>query len=479
MSRFNSPKVSVMNKKIVNFAGGLSYKESDKVELVSVLLTSFVKDQFYRKSDNVIERIKELVGKVDPFFAAKAAVYARNEFGMRTVTHIVAGEIANNVKGKDWTKRFFDRVVYRVDDATEILSYYMKNYGKPIPNSLKKGLSLALGHFDSYSLSKYRSENKELKLVDLVNLIHPKPTNNNSNALKELVNSTLKSSDTWETKLSEAGKAETEEEVSELKAEAWRELVRTKKLGYFAALRNLRNLLTQAPDVVDNVLEFLINEKAMRNSKVLPFRFNTTIQELQKNDVPSRVIAKLSEALDMSVANIPILPGKTLVVIDHSGSMSSNNVDEISALFGAAIFKSQKDSEIMVFSDNAKYLRLNPTDSVSTLMEKILSGLEMAGTNFHAIFETANKAYDRIFILSDMQGWIGHDTPELEYKQYKIKYNTNPIIYSWNMNDYGTLQFPENNVYLLAGWSEKIFDVLSILEQDKKALINKIENIEI
>ena len=40
-------------------------------------------------------------------------------------------------------------------------------------------------------------------------------------------------------------------------------------------------------------------------------------------------------------------------------------------------------------------------------------------------------------------------------------------------------QFPENNVYCLAGFSDKIFDIMKLLESDKKALVKKIEEVEL
>jgi hypothetical protein len=39
--------------------------------------------------------------------------------------------------------------------------------------------------------------------------------------------------------------------------------------------------------------------------------------------------------------------------------------------------------------------------------------------------------------------------------------------------------FPEKNVYCLAGFSEKVFDIIKLLETDKDALINEIEKIEL
>ena len=109
-----------------NLAGGEAFTMSAKLELVTILLTSFLENKFYRGGNATAKRLKELIGQIsDKEFVAKAAIYARREAGMRSVSHLVAGEIAKNVKGAEWTKRFFERVVYRTDDVLEILAYYM------------------------------------------------------------------------------------------------------------------------------------------------------------------------------------------------------------------------------------------------------------------------------------------------------------------------------------------------------------------
>jgi len=81
--------------------------------------------------------------------------------------------------------------------------------------------------------------------------------------------------------------------------------------------------------------------------------------------------------------------------------------------------------------------------------------------------------------LSDMQGWVDYDVPTETFNEYKQRTGANPYIYSFDLQGYGTLQFPEQNVFAIAGFSEKIFDVMKLLEQDKNALINKIEEIEL
>ena len=478
MSKFNAPK-QIKSTKTVNLAGGEAYAQSAELELVSILLTSFVQDQFYKNAGDTMNRLTTLLAKVDPKFAAKAAIYARNEFGMRSITHVLAVEVAQHISGKEWGKKFFQEIVRRPDDMTEIVAYYFgKNKGKALPNSLKKGFAKAFDKFDGYQIAKYKGEGKDVSLVDVVNLVHPKATEKNTKALDELINGSLKSTDTWEAKLTQAGqKAENEEDKLSLKADAWKELIETKKIGYFALLRNLRNILEQAPSVVDKACELLTDEKLIKKSLVLPFRFSTAIQEIEKlssTKEVKKIIVAINKAVDISCNNVPKFDGETLVVLDVSGSMAGRPA-EIGALFSSILIKSNF-ADFLTFSDNAQYRGVNPADSTLTIAKSMR--FAAGGTNFRSIFKTAHKAYDRIIILSDMQGWIGNNTPTSDYEAYKKKYNCNPYIYSFDLAGHGSMQLPEHSpkVVMLAGFSDKIFDVMSLLEQDKKALINKIKN---
>lgn len=473
MGRFNQTSTGT---KTVNMAGGEAFSQTPELELTSILLTSFANDQFYRKADDTFERLKELVRLCDKKFVAQAAVYARTQFGMRSITHVVASELAKHIGGEPWAKDFYSAIVYRPDDMMEILSYHKGKNGK-VPNSIKKGFAKAFDKFDAYALGKYRGEGKEFKLIDVVNLVHPTPTEKNSDAIGALVKGELKSFDTWETELSKAGQvASSDEEKQTFKKDVWVKLIREKKLGYFALLRNLRNIIEQAPEVLTEALETLTNEAIIKKSLVLPFRFTTAYEEIAKlNDgkIVRQILMALNKAVDISVSNVPVFDGESLVVLDVSGSMVGKAA-QIGALFSAILIKSN-NADFMTFSDNATYRNVNPMDSTIT----IAGSLEFAsgGTNFHSIFQVANKKYDRVIILSDMQGWIGYNAPTASFNQWKQTTGSNPFVYSFDLNSYGSMQFPQDRVFCLAGFSEKIFDIMSLMEKDKKALTNEIRKV--
>ena len=475
--KFNLTKRKASAPDTFNLAGGQAHTQSGKMELVAILLTSMLEKQYYRTADTTANRLRELVAAVeDKSFIAKAALYARNEAGMRSVSHLVAGELAKAVKGDPWTARFFDKIVRRPDDALEVLAYYVNKFGKPIPNALKKGLGTALSRFDEYQLAKYRRSDAVISLVDVVNLVHPPHTE----ALAKLVKGTLKAAETWETRLTQAGQAaESEDEASELKREAWVKLVRDRKIGYFALLRNLRNILQTAPEVEAEAIAMLTDEKLIRKSLVLPFRYLTALEALQDANVPNagKVMAALSEAVDKSLVNVPKFDGKTLIALDDSGSMMGKPI-KIGALFTSVLAKSN-DTDVLLFSDSARYVSLNTRDSTLTLAQWIEGQAKAAGTNFHCIFQEAKPAYDRVIILSDMQGWIGHDTPAKAFADYRQRTKADPKVFSFDLQGYGTLQFPERNVFCLAGFSDKTMDTLTFLDSDKQALLKQIEEIEL
>ena len=226
------------------------------------------------------------------------------------------------------------------------------------------------------------------------------------------------------------------------------------KIGYFALLRNLRNIIEQAPEIINEACESLLNEQTIKKSLVLPFRFLSAFEEIQKmstNSAVKSVIIALNKAVDISLNNVPKFYGETLIVLDVSGSMQESGMKSphiIGSLFSAVMIKAS-NSDFMVFSDYAQYVNINPLDSTITIANSLR--FASGGTNFHSIFATANKKYDRIVILSDMQGWVGGNAPAASYNAYKNKYQANPFIYSFDLKNYGSMQFPEQNVFCLSG----------------------------
>lgn len=512
MSKFNKKEKPEVQS---NYMGEKAIKEGDKFDLVNILLTSFVENQYYESATDITKRLLDYVSKM-PKFSAKASIFARNEFGMRSITNIVGAEIPFIVKKERWVKDFIERVVFRADDMTEILSLYLAKHGKPIPNSLKKGLASAFEKFDKYQIAKYKGEGKKVNMVDLVRLVHPK----DSEIKDLLIRGELKSVDTWEAKLSEAGKTQN---VASAKKQAWDDLVKNKKLGYFATLRNLRNIMEQAPHLLPDVAKFLSNPTAIKNSKVFPFRFISAMDSIEGSTAKAKIkfeksndvdlVKILNDAVTISCQNLPEFSGKTVILVDNSGSMrgdsggnsllsiaSKTKTSDIANLFGAMYWMRADNTYVGVFGDTLKHVKM---DRNKTLLEnyKIIdnAGRNVGASTEQGVFEFFIEAIDdkitdiaRIFIFSDMQ--IGSGCSFYTTSSFKHGYkhgagfmkifrefqrmSPETKVYTINLKSYSTTVF-DGNVIKIGGFSDKLFEIVDLLEQDKNALIKKIEAIEL
>lgn len=515
MSKFNTKKES--STKTKNLAGGVAYKESNKLALVSLLVTSFLADKAYESEAQITKRLETLYRELndeDKQFFAKAAIYARDKFKLRSISHLAsaiigAGVVADNytTEDKKWLSNYFSKIIMRGDDITEIISayktrpgaYVSKNNGKvQLPQVMKNGFSEAIGRMDTYQIAKYKGDNRDTSFIDAVRMTHAKSTDKNKEALEQLVKGTLKNTETWEAKQSAAGQvakditdsAEKEKVVAEAKKEAWADFVaKGDKIEYMALLRNLRNIIQQSDEeTIAKALELIQKPELVARSKQLPFRFLTAISEVYGATNHRDSLIALNKALELSVSNVPKFPGNTAILVDISGSMGVNcnsvkgaAVTDVAGIFAGALYKNN-DSDIILYGNSARILdSVNPTDSVSTIAKACRC--INSGTNMSAAFEVLNKSYDRIIILSDMQSWgetfwYGSSTNDA-FKKYAKKYNPNVKLYSFDLAGNGTLQFPEKNVFTIAGLSDHTFEIMSKMEEDKSYMIHEIEAIEL
>lgn len=466
MSIFNKIKNSTPVANTTNNAGWPAIKQSAKLEAISLVLTSFVRDKFYTSAQDDLTRLKWLTEKVDAEFLAKLAVFARTKFGMRSITHALAGYLAPKLSGKPYAKSFYDKIVHRVDDMQEILAVIQSSSKKCVPNAVRKGFKAAFERFDAYQLAKYRTENKAIKLVDIVNLIHPK----HNKSLEKLVKGELKNEQTWEAKVSAAGNSDN----ATAKEEAWWELILNKKLGYLALIRNLRNIEDQlkwagAQMISGSLVNQLTDVNSIAKSLVMPFQIKTAYDIVTNRDLK----VALGQAMELSVRNVPRFPGKTVIMLDRSGSMGS--VIGIASLFAAVLAKSN-NATIINFGTNANFHNYNPASLLADIQQP-LNSADLGWTDFNVSFNLLNEPVDRIIILSDMQAWIGRNLPTEAFKNYRKRTGANPYIYSFDLCGSGTMQFPEDKVFTLAGFHGDILQIMWMLEQDKDALIREIESI--
>jgi hypothetical protein len=473
MSRFNTK----VDNTTTNLAGGKAFKMNAEQELLHAVLTTFLEDKYYESGDERIERIKDLVTKVKPEYVAKLAYVARNEFNLRSVPIVLLGELALNHRGDSLVMNAVQKTIVRVDDITELVSYL----DCKLPKQIKRGIRRALYKFSPYQLAKYRGQGKKVKLVDVFNLVHPKPqfaTEEQKEAWKALIEGNLKTTgQTWESVIS----------ASKDKKRDWESLVKENKLGYMALLRNLNNLIKE--DVSEETLEIAIrkltDKEEVKRSKQLPFRFSTAYENVIDN---RKLRDAISIAMDHAVSNTPELPGKTLIAIDCSGSMDGEPIRKAS-IFGATLSKANMNSEVILYDTDIKELPISTRTPVIDIAKRIEDEAMGGGTNTSLVFSYAyskNKKYDRFIIISDSESWqdtysgwyASNSGTQQTYSEYRKQTSTDPFVYAIDIEGYGTKDISSPKVIHLTGWSNRLLDFIGVYEKGD-SMIDYINSIEI
>ena len=456
MGKFNKKNEGV-KPTITNHMGEAAYKPGVEEELVSTVMTTMLSDSYYEKEEDKVNRIKNLMDQVDPYFAAQTALYVRKEGKLRSVTHLMASILAGKVSGKEWASRFYNKIVMRPDDMSEILGCYAALNGKDskklrgISSAIKKGFKTALEGLDPYRIDKYKMNSRVITMIDLVNLFHPKGNQANKTAFQYLMEgrslSGLYESKILEKEMSKAGQDKKDnKEKKEALGDAIRDVVsNVKGMPIFNMVRNLRNIIEYAPDQINEVCKQLTTEEKVINSKMLPFRFASAYKEVEAIGVKKpgsdimfesdkkragltaykkeKILDALEQAITISCKNLLVLEGRSAILIDHSGSVrgdgggsstvsafSKTSTAIIGNLFGCMIASVLPDVFIGMFGD--KLINYEYDRSKGVLWnnkESFAAGEKCGGATENGLFVFLDKCVkdkikvDNLYVISDMQ----------------------------------------------------------------------------
>lgn len=418
--------------------GAIARRINHEQELRRTVMACLLwEDTFYEDGISVTDRITSLIPKVGSEKVSAIAIEAREKMKLRHVPLFLCREMARHKMLKAET---LARVIQRADELAEYVSLYWKPKKESLSAQSKKGLALAFQKFDAYALGKYNRDGA-VKLRDVLFLSHAKPKDQAQEVVwKQLVDGTLPIPDTWEVAIS-AAKAEDKKAV-------WERLLSENKLGALALLRNLRNF--KESGVRENlILNALEN---MKTERVLPFRFIAAARYAPQWE------PQLEAAMLRALGEIPKLPGKTAIVIDHSGSMDGAKVSAKSELnrFDAAcalailIREVCQHCVVIAFSDNAAII---PSRRGFGLRDAIHNSMQSGSTNTeHAIQLAKAEGYDRIIVVTDEQSHQSISGPGADKKGYfvNVSIHQNGIGYGpWTHID---------------GWSESILSYISAAE---------------
>jgi hypothetical protein len=450
-----------------------------------------------------VETLRKLIAECDPVFVAQLAVYARQKMNMRSVPMVLAVELAKVHRGDSTVNRMVSGIVQRADEITELLAYYqLANQRKEtkklnrLSKQLQAGLQEAFNRFDEYQFAKYNRD-AEVKLRDALFLVHPKAKDETQQALfNKIVTNELETPYTWETELSALGQtkfASGKEKEMAFRMK-WEELTDSRKIGYMALMRNLRNILEAevSKKHIVKVCETLSDTEAVRRSRQLPFRFLAAYREISKvkSAYAGRVMDALEQAVTVSAENIAGFGEgtKVLIACDVSGSMQrpvspKSKIQSYDiGLMLAMLLKSRCRNAITgMFGDTWKVINV-PTKGILSNVDAFYRREGEVGysTNGYLVIEDllkSGKQIDKVMMFTDCQLWNSraHWWEEAKithlWEEYK-KISPNSKLYLFDLSGYGTtpLDITREDVYLIAGWSDKVFDVIAAIDRGSDAL---------
>jgi hypothetical protein len=354
-------------------------------------------NQFYIDGESSAEILKNLVAVADPTFVSNLAQSARTEYKLRHVPLYLIRELARTGRMR---AEMLDAVIQRPDEMGEFLSIYWKDGKSAISNQVKNGLAKAFNRFNEYQLAKWDKNNSAVSVRDVMFMCHPKPTDiARAELFKRIAAKELVTPDTWEVALSNGAD----------KLETFSRLMDENKLGALAFLRNLRNM-TEA-----GVNESKIRAYAMdivNIDMVLPFRYVAAAKHVpQLEDM-------LEEMMLRSLAKAPKIPGKTVLLVDVSGSMfgttvsAKSELDRFDAAAALAMLCREICEEVEIYTFSDECIRVSPRHGFA-LREQLQCSQPHGGTDTGSAIDKVNKgSYDRVIVFTDEQSYTRLPNPK-------------------------------------------------------------------
>ncbi len=504
--RFNLLKRNATT--ITNYEGAKAAKLTPEMELYAAVVTAGLSDNFYEKSPERIDRIRQLMETNNPEFIARLAVYARSEMHMRSIPLVLSVELAKQTSGTNIVRKTVGSVVQRADEIAELLAYYQmankregtKKLGR-LSKQVQKGLGDAFNRFDEYQFSKYNRAT-DVTLKDALFLVHPKAKDDAQQAVfNKIAAGKLSTAYTWETELSGLGQNnfETKEERAIAVRIKWEELINSGKLGYMALLRNLRNIIQAGVswDSITRVNSRIGSAEEVARSRQLPFRFVAAFREvksIQSEAVPY-ILDALERALAASAANIKGFndDSRVLIACDVSASMQQPVSPKSKVLLYdiglvlAMLLKSRCSRAITgMFGSKWKVINM-PSRSILVNVQEFYRREGEVGyaTNGYLAIEYLRKkriVMDKVMLFTDCQlheARAGGTGLQEEWRKYKMV-APGAKLYLFDLAGYGNtpISIQADDVFLISGWSDKVFDMLAALDEGA-TVVEQIREMEL
>ena len=488
------------------YEGGAGYARDQKSELFLLGVTNFVgENTFYEDAgdrDERFARLSRAVAVADSDWMLRFVKWLRREANMRSAALVAAIEGAAGLldAGVPGGRQMVAAALLRADEPGEALAYWHSKYGRSIPKPIKRGIADgAVATYNEYSLGKYDTASKGYRFADVIQLTHPTPVDEKQADLfkfalerrydssaqapaslsilaarKELLSLSgeevraLANKGALTERLEAAGL--TWEALSGaisggMDAKAWESVIPT--MGYMATIRNLRNFLDAGVDrkVLDKVAKDIADPEKVAKSRQLPLRFLSASKAVEHSALFAQ---PLEDALEASLANVPALKGRTLVLVDRSGSMFHSYSErgtvryaEQAALFGSALALRGENVDLVEFGTTSQKVPFRKGESVLSMARSKFNSL--GGTDTASAVQRHYNGHDRVVIITDEQTWGGF-------------YGGNPTdavpdsvpVYTWNLAGYSRGHGASKpNRYYFGGLTDASFGLIDLLERGR------------
>lgn len=461
MASLNVKTTAFSDSKLAGGFGMNAAKQSPEQELRRVVSACLLwEDLAYEGGLTTAQAIQNLVKQVDAETVAKIAVEARFEQKLRHVPLIICREMAKLSTHKHLVAKTLETVIHRPDEMTEFLAMYWKDNGrKTLSKQVKLGLAASFCKFNEYQLAKYNRK-ETVSLKDVLFLSHPKPKTEEQDKLwKLLIEDKLPIPDTWEVGLS---KATTPEE----KRDVWVRLLQENKLGAFAFLKNLRNM--QSVNVPSEIIkEGLLN---LKTEMLLPIDF------LKAQKFAPNYTHELEQAMFKCCSNWPKLQGKTVFVVDVSGSMGSalsdrSDFNRMDAAAAMAVLAREMCEDVSIYatagSDSGGYHKTAKvkesrgfylSDNILTLKTSLGGGGIFTRQCLEYIENEEVGQVDRIIVFSDSQDCDRKNKVPKPFGKFNYIVDVSAHRHGINYAGVWTAE--------ISGWSESFLKYIAALEQN-------------
>jgi hypothetical protein len=401
----------------------------------SVLASMLWESQFYEDGVEIAGRIRDLVPAVEPARVAALAVEACEQMKLRHMPLLLVREMARHATHRGFVAETLARVIQRADELAEFVAIYWAGGRTPLSGQVKKGLAAAFPKFGEYALAKYDRAGV-VRLRDVLFLCHARPRDaEQAETWRRLIDGSLATPDTWEVALSAGGD----------KLASWERLLAEQKLGALALLRNLRNM-KDAGVSEELVLAAL---GAMKTDWVLPFRFLAAARYAPQWE------EALERAMFRSVEDRPKLAGRTVLLVDVSGSMVAplsqrSEMQRTDAAYGLAILLREIAEKISIFTFS-NTLKQVPARRGFALRDALETSQPHGATYLGQALDRIDERYDRIVVITDEQSHDRVPAPRATGYVINVASYRNGVGYgAWTHID---------------GWSDAVIDYIRELER--------------